>query len=42
MGVMMLAAGLGTPVTLRTDGVDEAAAMQTMVDLFERKFDEGQ
>ncbi|MDR2011841.1 MAG: HPr family phosphocarrier protein [Rhodanobacter sp.] len=42
MGVMMLAAGLGTPVTLRTQGVDEAAAMQTMVDLFQRKFDEGQ
>ncbi|NCT67525.1 MAG: HPr family phosphocarrier protein [Rhodanobacteraceae bacterium] len=42
MGVMMLAAGLGTPVTLRTDGVDEAEAMAAMVDLFERKFDEGQ
>jgi len=42
MGVMMLAAGLGTPVTLRTDGPDEAAAMATMLDLFERKFDEGQ
>ena len=42
MGVMMLAAGLGTPVTLRTDGVDEADAMTAMLDLFERKFDEGQ
>jgi phosphocarrier protein len=42
MGVMMLAAGLGTPVKLRTDGVDEDAMMTTMVDLFERKFDEGQ
>ena len=42
MGVMMLAAGLGTPVKLRTDGVDEEAAMTTMLDLFERKFDEGQ
>ncbi|MCK9538386.1 HPr family phosphocarrier protein [Dokdonella sp.] len=41
MGVMMLAAGLGTPLTLRTDGVDEEAAMQAMVELFERKFDEG-
>jgi len=40
MGVMMLAAGMGTPVTLRTDGPDEADAMQAMVDLFERKFDE--
>jgi phosphocarrier protein len=42
MGVMMLAAGLGTPVILRTDGPDEEAAMLAMVDLFERKFDEGQ
>ena len=42
MGVMMLAAGLGTPVTLRTDGIDEEAAMTTLLDLFERKFDEGQ
>ena len=42
MGVMMLAAGCGTPVTLRTEGVDEEATMQVMLDLFERKFDEGQ
>ena len=42
MGVMMLAAGLGAPLRLRTDGPDEAAAMTVMVDLFERKFDEGQ
>lgn len=42
MGVMMLAAGLGTPVTLRTDGSDEEATMAAMVDLFERRFDEGQ
>lgn len=42
MGVMMLAAGLGSPLTLRTDGPDEADAMAAMVDLFERKFDEGQ
>lgn len=42
MGVMMLAAGLGTPVLLRTDGIDEEAAMTAMVSLFENKFDEGQ
>jgi phosphocarrier protein HPr len=42
MGVMMLAAGLGTPVRLRAEGIDEEAAMATMLDLFERKFDEGQ
>jgi phosphocarrier protein len=42
MGVMMLAAGLGTPVKLRAEGIDEEAAMAAMVALFERKFDEGQ
>ena len=41
MGVMMLAAGIGTTITLRTDGADEDAAMSEMVALFERKFDEG-
>lgn len=41
MGVMMLAAGLGTSLTLRTDGPDEAAAMDAVTDLFQRKFDEG-
>ena len=42
MGVMMLAAGLGAELTLRTEGPDETAAMASMVDLIERKFDEGQ
>lgn len=42
MGVMMLAAGLGKQVQLRADGPDEEAAMSAMIDLFERKFDEGQ
>ena len=41
MGVMMLAAGVGSVVTLRADGVDEAAAIEAMADLFARKFDEG-
>ena len=41
MGVMMLAAGLGTPLTLRADGPDEAAALAAVAALFERKFDEG-
>ena len=41
MGVMMLAAGLGATITLRTDGPDEEAAMKEMAALFERKFDEG-
>jgi len=41
MGVMMLAAGLGTPVLVRADGPDEAQALAAVVELFERKFDEG-
>jgi phosphocarrier protein HPr len=41
MGVMMLAAGVGSTITLRTDGENEAAALEAMADLFDRKFDEG-
>ena len=41
MGVMLLAAGQGTPVTLRVDGEDEAEAAAAVADLFERLFDEG-
>ena len=41
MGVMMLAAGIGTPLTIRADGPDEEQAMNAVADLFERKFDEG-
>lgn len=42
MGVMLLAAGQGTVVTLRLDGDDEEAAMAAAIDLFERRFDEDQ
>jgi len=41
MGVMMLAAGLGSPLTVRVDGPDEETALTAVVELFERKFDEG-
>ncbi len=41
MGVMLLAAGQGTPVRLRVEGEDEADAAAAVVDLFERLFDEG-
>jgi len=41
MGVMLLAAGIGSPLTIRADGVDESAALAAVVALFERKFDEG-
>ncbi|MEY2993559.1 MAG: hypothetical protein RL357_494 [Pseudomonadota bacterium] len=42
MGVMMLAAGIGTEVELECDGSDESAAMQALSALFEDKFGEGE
>ncbi|HET6587475.1 MAG TPA: HPr family phosphocarrier protein [Oleiagrimonas sp.] len=41
MGVMMLAAGQGTSLTIRADGPDEETALDAAIKLFERKFDEG-
>ena len=40
MGVMLLAAGQGSGVTVRVDGEDEAQAMEAVAALFERRFDE--
>ena len=42
MGVMMLAAGLGSEVELETEGADEQAAMLALVALINDKFGEGQ
>jgi phosphocarrier protein HPr len=42
MGVMMLAAGIGSDVELETEGEDEAAAMTALVALIDDKFGEGQ
>lgn len=42
MGVMLLAAGQGTTVTVHADGEDEAAAIDAVSALFERRFDEDQ
>lgn len=42
MGVMLLAAGQGTLVTVRVDGSDEAQALAAVVELFQRNFDEAQ
>ena len=42
MGVMMLAAGLGTEVEIETDGSDEQAAMEALTALVNDKFGEGQ
>lgn len=41
MGVMMLAAGIGSALTIRAEGPDEESAVKAVVELFERKFDEG-
>ncbi|NUO77933.1 HPr family phosphocarrier protein [Lysobacter sp. 5GHs7-4] len=40
MGVMLLAAGLGTTVKLRVEGEDETAAADAVIALFDRRFDE--
>jgi len=42
MGVMMLAAGMGSEVELETLGSDEQAAMTALVALINDKFGEGQ
>ena len=40
MGVMMLAASLGSKVTVFADGEDEQEALSAVVDLINRRFDE--
>ena len=42
MGVMMLAAGIGTDVELETDGVQEQEAMDALLALMADKFGEGE
>jgi phosphocarrier protein len=42
MGVMMLAAGLGSEVEIETDGADEQAAQDALVALINDKFGEGE
>lgn len=42
MGVMMLAAGIGSEVDLEVDGVDEDKAVKALTELFNDKFGEGQ
>lgn len=42
MGVMMLAAGLGSQVEIDVDGEDEVAAMEALTHLVNDKFGEGQ
>ena len=42
MGVMMLAAGMGTEVEIETDGEDQQAAMDGLRALINDKFGEGE
>jgi phosphocarrier protein len=42
MGVMMLAAGIGSTVHIETEGTDEAEAMEALLALIADKFGEGQ
>lgn len=42
MGVMMLAAGMGSTVLIETDGADEQAAMDALLALIADKFGEGE
>ena len=42
MGVMMLAAGMGTSVELETNGADEQVAMDALLALIADKFGEGE
>jgi phosphocarrier protein HPr len=42
MGVMMLAAGLGSEVEIETSGEQEQAAMEALLALIQDKFGEGE
>ncbi len=42
MGVMMLAAGIGSTVEIETDGAGEQAAMEALLALVADKFGEGE
>ena len=40
LGLLLLAAGKGTPLLVRVDGKDEEQALAALRDLVDRKFDE--
>jgi phosphocarrier protein HPr len=42
LGLLLLAAGKGTPLLVRADGPDEEKALATLRDLVNRKFDEAE
>ena len=41
MGVMMLAAGIGSEIEIEVEGVDEQTAIEALVALIDDKFGEG-
>ena len=40
MGVMMLAAEIGSEISVKTTGIDEDRAMEALTELFDNKFGE--
>ena len=42
LGLLLLAASKGTPLLVRVDGKDEAAALSAVEALVERRFDESE
>ncbi|MDB5981126.1 MAG: phosphocarrier protein HPr [Pseudomonas sp.] len=42
MAVMMLAAGKGTDIHLHTEGEDDQAALDGLIELINNRFDEGE
>jgi phosphocarrier protein len=42
LGLLLLAAGKGTPLLVRADGPDEDRALAALRDLVERRFDEAE
>jgi phosphocarrier protein len=42
LGLLLLAAGKGTPLVVRVEGPDEAQALAALRDLVNRKFDEAE
>ena len=42
MGVMMLAAGMGSEIEIEVDGADEAPALAALRELIDGKFGEGE
>ncbi|MBS0410465.1 MAG: HPr family phosphocarrier protein [Proteobacteria bacterium] len=40
MGLMMLAAGIGSQIDIKADGAEAAAAVEALADLVENRFEE--